>query len=549
MQIGGVIYNLELALKRLKHDIRDDWFPDFIEFTDFFENKQFFHDQLIKYSESKGFYEPDTAIHFDIPKPGFTIRYSSETNITDRLMYQACIDKLCAELDSIHSPYIYSHRTNSERNEKYTFRNAVEEWNKFLVDTQLELDNEENEVLLITDLSNYYEYISIQDLIETVQFQIANHVKNAIKREELLHVILQVKKLLLRWCEPITKRGIPQNRDASAFLSNLYLHPVDDIMIKSGFRYFRYMDDIRIVCKNKYEGRKALLLLIQELRKKGLNVNSKKTQILEQNKPSDRLKIFEALQKNDKQIDQIESLLRSRNARGIQIAVPMLRKKTLSLIESGSTLERHFRFCINRLERLVRIPELRDNIDIQQIIFSVIGELTNQPWATDTFSRFLISVPLSSIQLQQISTLLLDNEKNIYDWQEYHIWRILVCHKYKNDELLTKARINLDQRANAYPIVVGSIMYLCAIGDGNDRKRIADNFKQLKTFFVQRAALIGIKDLDYATIIKKTVESHIEQCHIGTYRKLHDSFSNVYVLTPSALNFKDFYDELPEFIS
>ena len=549
VKIGGVEYNLEIALKRLKQDLRDDWFPDFLEFQDILDNKTYFLNQLKPYTETNDLYEPSPALHFDIPKPGYTVRYSSETNIIDRLIYQACVDFIAPELDKIHTASVYSHRVNSDWGNKYFFKYAVEEWNKFLSDTKIELDKEENEVLLITDLSNYYESISIKDLINTLNFQIENLNIEQEKKREFKKVSSQLHKLLYNWCQPDTKRGIPQNRDASSFLSNIFLNPVDDIMVKSGYNYFRYMDDIRIVCKNKFEGRKALKLLVKELRKKGLNVNSKKTQILDLNNSDHRPIANEALQKSDKQIDQIENLLKSKKARGVQIAVPMLRKKTISLIESGSTLERHFRFCVNRLERLVRIPELKSMLDLDQITNAIIAELINQPWSTDSFARYLISVPLSEDQLQRIVSILLDDDKNIYEWQEYQVWRILINRNYKSTLLLEKARKNLIQRATDLPIVGGSLLYLCALGDGNDRKQVADNFQNLNNFFVQRIALIGIKNLDYSTIIKNSVEKYLDKSHIGTYKTLNTNYNSIYTVTPSKLNFKDFYDELPEFIS
>lgn len=549
VKIGGVEYNLEIALKRLKQDLRDDWFPDFLEFQDILHYKTYFLNQLKPYTETNNLYEPSPALHFDIPKPGYTVRYSSETNIIDRLIYQACVDFIAPELDKIHTASVYSHRVNSDWGNKYFFKYAVEEWNKFLSDTKIELDKEENEVLLITDLSNYYESISIKDLINTLNFQIENLNIEPEKKKEFKKVSSQLHKLLYNWCQPDTKRGIPQNRDASSFLSNIFLNPVDDIMVKSGYKYFRYMDDIRIVCKNKFDGRKALKLLVKELRKKGLNVNSKKTQILDLNNSEHRPIANEALQKSDKQIDQIENLLKSKKARGVQIAVPMLRKKTISLIESGGTLERHFRFCVNRLERLVRIPELKSMVDLDQITNAIISELINQPWSTDSFARYLISVPLSEDQLQRIVSILLDDDKNIYEWQEYHVWRILINRNYKSTLLLEKARKNLIQRATDLPIVGGSLLYLCALGDGNDRKQIADNFQNLNNFFVQRIALIGIKNLDYNTIIKNSVEKYLDKSHIGTYKTLNTNYNSIYTVTPSKLNLKDFYDELPEFIS
>lgn len=539
-------------MKRLKQDIRDDWFPDFLEFKDLFKYKEFCEDYFKTLDEQQKKYSPSNALHFDIPKPGFTIRYSSETNFIDRLVYQACIDKIAEELDKIHSNSIYSHRVNTnwtDKTDKYLFKYPVEEWNKFLMDAKIELEKPENEVLLITDLSNYYESISIIDLKKTLNFQIDNLNLSEQEKKEFKKISIQIYQLLDRWCIPDTKRGIPQNRDASSFLSNIFLNPVDDIMLKSGFKYFRYMDDIRIVCRDKYEGRKALKLLVGELRKCGLNVNSKKTRILDLNNPKDSNEAKNSLQQGDKQIDQIEGFLKSRKPRGVQIAIPMLRKKTISLIESGGTLERHFRFCINRLERLVRIPELRENLDLEEITDAILTELINQPWSTDTFARYLISVPLSENHLEEIVSILMNDDKNIYEWQEYHIWRILINHRYKNYKLLTKARKNIQDKANNTPILCGSILYLCSVGDGNDRKQIVDNFKHFKDFLIQRTALIGIKDLDYGSFIKPSVENYLKDSLKGSYKVLKNNYSNIYCVNPSDLNYKDFYDELPEFIS
>lgn len=547
--IFGIKFNLEVAMQRLKRDLRDDWFPDFLSYRDVFQDNNFILEQLKGYIGNDILYKASPALHFDIPKPGYSVRYSSETNIIDRLIYQACVDVIANDLDKIHSESIYSHRINQDWGTKYFFRYAVDEWNKFLIDTKIELDKDENEVLLITDLSNYYESISIHDLISTLTFQIENLGLSEEKEVEYKKVANQLKSLLSTWCEPNTKRGIPQNRDASSFLSNLFLNPVDASMQNAGFKYFRYMDDIRVVCQDKFEARKALKKLANELRKKGLSINSKKTQILDLNNFEQKSEAYKALQQSDKQIDQIENMLKSRTARGVQMAVPMLRKKTISLIEGGSTLDRHFRFCVNRLERLIRIPELRSKLDLDDITDSIIKELLNQPWSTDTFARYFIGSELKAKQYEEIMSIIIDDKKNIYEWQEYNLWRVLICHNYKNELLLSKARENLTHKATVPAIIAGSILYLCAIGDGNDRKSIADNFKNFNGYFTQRAALIGIKNLDYVTIIKPSVEPFLHHSLIGSYLRLRENYKGLFCDIPSELNFKDFYTELPDFIS
>jgi hypothetical protein len=103
IKIYGITFNLDVSIKRLKIDLRDDWFPDFLDYKDIFRDDSFFLDKLEKYIGKNSLYEASPALHFDIPKPGYTIRCSSETNITDRLMYQACVDVIAPALDEIHS--------------------------------------------------------------------------------------------------------------------------------------------------------------------------------------------------------------------------------------------------------------------------------------------------------------------------------------------------------------------------------------------------------------------------------------------------------------
>ena len=61
--------------------------------------------------------------------------------------------------------------------------------------------------------------------------------------------------------------------------------------------------------------------------------------------------------------------------------------------------------------------------------------------------------------------------------------------------------------------------------------------------------MIGIKNLDYSSIIKPTVESYIVPSLKGCYSRLRDSYKNKYCDVPQKLNYRDFYNELPDFIS
>ena len=86
--------------------------------------------------------------------------------------------------------------------------------------------------------------------------------------------------MLRKWSlDRIENFGLPQGPPASSFLGDIFLDHVDRKMEKYE-GYFRYMDDIKIFCKNEIEAKIALKDLIIFLRELKLNINAKKTDIL-----------------------------------------------------------------------------------------------------------------------------------------------------------------------------------------------------------------------------------------------------------------------------
>jgi len=285
-----------------------------------------------------------------------------------------------------------------------------------------------------------------------------------------------------------------------------------------------------------------------ELRKKGLNVNSKKTTILDYDNAKDREEIEATFQHPDRQIEQIDAFLKSRNARDIQIAVPMLRNKVLSLIDNDNTLNREFRYCINRLERIARNEKLASRIDFDPITKRIIDELVDQPWSTDIFARYLSSVKLADDDTQAIKNLLLDKAKNLYEWQSFYLWCLLTRHEHKDEELIKAARNNIES-LDDIPTTAASCLYLGANGDPNDKKFIAENFKRFGDHLTQRFALIAVKDMSYTSIIRPHVQDHILDVYKETYKPLSHKYKNQYQLPIEKLKEDDIYEELPDDIS
>jgi hypothetical protein len=308
------------------------------------------------------------------------------------------------------------------------------------------------------------------------------------------------------------------------------------------------MDDIRIVCKTKFEAKRALKYLILELRKKGLNVNSKKTRILDYNNSNDRREIEDSFKNADRKIDQIEAFLKSRDSREIQSAISILQDKVLSLIDNNNTMDREFRYCINRLERVARNEKLAERIDFNPITKRILNELVDQPWSTDTFARYLNSVSLAPEDVDVIKDLLLDPMKNIYEWQSFYLWGLLCRHQLKDAELIKAARSNIEA-LNDIPTAAASCLYLGALGDPNDKKFVAENFKRFHDHLTQRFALIAIKDLSYLAIIRPHVQEYVLENYTGSYKILSENYKNQYLLPIEKLKEDDIYTDLPDEIS
>ena len=82
--LEGIELNISQAIRRVKKDIEDDWFKDPFMFKDYLTD-DFIIEKIQKWEVNK--LSATRKEYFDIPKPGFVIRYSIETNIIDRVLY------------------------------------------------------------------------------------------------------------------------------------------------------------------------------------------------------------------------------------------------------------------------------------------------------------------------------------------------------------------------------------------------------------------------------------------------------------------------------
>lgn len=129
--------------------------------------------------------------------------------------------------------------------------------------------------ILDADLKAYFDSIPHRPLLAEVRQYIADgrvlRLLEGFLKQDILEGVAS-------WTP---EEGSPQGAVISPLLSNLYLHPVDVAMAEAGLEMIRYADDLVILCRSKAEGQRALGLLDQLVRRRGLSLHPEKTRLVD----------------------------------------------------------------------------------------------------------------------------------------------------------------------------------------------------------------------------------------------------------------------------
>jgi hypothetical protein len=262
--------NLDLAWRRLKQDRPDRVFvthPFLIEIVESALDEWL--DTVRRQLHSK--YSPHDCVICYAPKPNWLVRPGAVLSLEDELLFNAILGQLHENLWtqlkwSQGNPDI-GYRLSPPSKTPLWVRNDFSIWAEWRTKSLAALDDGVFFVLT-TDITGFYENIDLQRL--------SSDLKTLTDDHELLTLLME---LLNRWAVPRGK-GIPQGYSASDILAKVYLDPVDRGMKNAGFVHLRYVDDIRVFCKTSLEAKRALFTLNDLVRKRGLNLQSAKTEII-----------------------------------------------------------------------------------------------------------------------------------------------------------------------------------------------------------------------------------------------------------------------------
>jgi hypothetical protein len=512
--INGVCLDLETARKRLKTDIIDDWFHDPLKYIDLLNQEYLFKQFEEYFNEHK--YQATKSEQFYVPKKKLTLRSALISPFIDRIMYMAVVGVLAEKLDDAMIPNVYSARYNKFSKNQLII-NGVEQWKKmkYVLAQQANLKSPDGNYLynciIEIDLLNFYDNIDKKLLIEKIERVCdTENEKNACN---LLHDIL---------CNMTDKAsGLPQNSDASSLLATFYLNQVDIFMENNTFGYYRFMDDIKIFCKNKYEARKILQIFEFELRRCHLSVNSQKTEIITIVDSNESIKEGETFRGSfeeifDLELNEISRLRNSTNYAYLNQAfhqsIRLLENNMSEDLNNSEDSARKLNYALNTIELLgkksINLYTSSSNF-IEALLFAS-ESLKDKPWLTTQICKVLNLLSdeiINEYFLNLFKTILMNEDYNTYSFQTYQIWLLLAKHRCKSNDLIKYATKSIEKNDETNRAVIAAmIIYICSV-DNNYNRIILRKFMEDFThgYFQNRTALISLRSFDPQKISKKSI--------------------------------------------
>lgn len=519
--INEVCLDLDLAQKRLKTDMTDDWFHDPLKYIDLL-NQDFLFEQFQDFFY-KNKYKASLAEKLYVPKKQYTLRKALISPFTDRIMYMAVVGVLAKRLDNALISNVYSARFNRNITD-HLIINGVEQWKKmeYKVFEDVNLKDKDGKYIynciLKIDILNFYDNINKKLLFEKI--------KRVCKTPNETKATILLNDILVNISEK--QSGIPQNSDASSLLATFYLNQVDTFMNNNVPTYYRFMDDIRIVCKDKYEARNVLQLFEYELSRCSLSVNSQKTEILTITDDStilheNQIKRVDFGDLFDFEINKISRYRKSDNYTiqndAFHLSVRLLTENIANedLNDQKKTAKR-LNYALNTIENLGKknINLYSTNSDFISSLQKAVESLIDKPWVTTQVCKVLNLINTEVINeklLPILNKIVLNENYNIYTFQVYQIWLLLAKHKCKSFDLIKFAVSNIEKNDETQRAVIAAmIIYVCSVDDNYKRVILRKFTEQFTHGYLQnRISLISLRSIDPSLIPLKSIHPSLKK--------------------------------------
>ena len=480
--------DLELSFHRFLEDTKDDFFPDPLNYKDL-KLKQ---EEIVSSIKSEldrilgartVAYSPHHFLEGDTPKGHHVVRHTIALHPFDRIVYSYIVTVLAPLLETNLSEAQYSHKLNSSKS-KYIFgKRPIKQWLSFRSDVKKFIDADpEYKYIVSTDIAGYFEYIHIMDFKKQINGLLSRKTRKATKTIELLNQFLKC-------FSPSHHSSVPQGYDASSYLASAFLNFFDKDLEAQRIKHFRYVDDIRIVCKTLGEAKKNIVNTIHSLRKVNLNLSTIKTEIWR----TDGKEFKQFYKKFPKVLDDADAAVNKKSKKAIDDVLQKLNSGAKKLLKERKKEfdERLFRAYIWRIVKCHWFKNINE-VNLDYIGKFCIKLLIEMPGRTDSFLRFLV-LHKDRKYVQDGLEKILSN--SVYPWQKMRLWHLLILvDRLKNNSLLPLARAFVRDPSKSENSKNFALIFLGKHGDYNDRCYISTLFRPSTNFFNKRCILVAIQE-------------------------------------------------------
>lgn len=488
--------DLELAIKHVITDSKTDFIIDKLGiellknysqyFIEHLENKIIKCDSVLIKKKNANEYEPLPLQIIDVPKKDLSLRPGAVPEIIDRIYYQALCNAIAPDIDKKldfnDDKFVFSYRLSHEADDdSYMFIDPSIAYNDFISYQNSLCENAEYSYIVETDVANYFERIYHHNLIDLLEGLNCD-----------MEIVTALAQLLRKWNEGLSY-GIPQGLWPSDLLGNVYLRYLDFTMKSENFQYIRYVDDIRVFCKNKIDAKLALIKINQTLRSLGLNIQPSKTFIHEIDDFCHNIhKFSESIEKlklaNENIIINFDPYFNE-----FEIIESEITEETFEIIGLdelfNSAIQEHFKeqeikFCLNaytHFQKPMAVSFCLDNFEkLPHLSSYFINYLTSLGYDFNIASRILD---------------FLESENNLYSWQEMWLLRYFYLTPKFDTNLVTYLRkIFLDSNKLVANRSIAALI-LGKIGTIQELNLLKDNFNKTDSLWIKRSIILGIARL------------------------------------------------------
>lgn len=456
------LVDMERAIVHVtRQDLRRDvWVPDVLLHEDDLADRATLLQAASDRIDGNAVHDP--AIVIPVPKSPFFPRNSVNLSLADRLGYHAVVAKVAELVEGVLSDSVYSAR-RSDRTTSL-LKNGRDGWLAWRRDVLREV-GAGNTYMVSTDVTAFFDFVKHEILIPDLQH---------LGVDEPL--ISALRRMLKEWASA-PNTGIPQGPDASRVLGNFYMAAVDHVMDGlEDVRYFRYMDDIRIVGPSRSAVIGALQVLDQECRRRGLALSTKKTELLI------GARAVESLEEPELDAAQYAFQTNEEDDEELRKQLAVLFRKALS--SDGTVKTRWARFSLSRLFRM------RD----RSVLGRVLGSLEHLAPLGELIPKYLHPWMRRAATQRRITEFLQDSERNTSPYLSAWLMAVMldVPDAVPNDWIAYARAVALDRAQPSYHRSI-ALNVLVLGGQVRDLDSVRDIVRREHDPEVVRAALVALR--------------------------------------------------------